>query len=543
MGLERGKHLLNSDELNYLNLLCSLPADEGGIFARLWLRKPGPYDVDALSQRWGENTVGYIAQMVSAGLLIEVNEPAQCLPKMTVPQLKYLARAARVSTRGPKLSLVSRLLDTDIQWDDLWVGIPQRRLLTWLTQWCFLRKHPPIQTMVLERLGKRVWPEYAETPGKWGFDTRVQLDEWWNRFETLETGEASLEQLFYWIEYPVGPYRFSLRRTVERFIWTYFDGFVSVGDYESCLNVLERLSTTCATVTTQHLNRHVRLLEQMDEVSKAYLLLAERFSTLSRVEQHQFMPLARRLGRKRNVGWKPLPILEKAKVRTLTLRQRGTSGRRPQYEVEGEAYFVEDGVRAYFQRFDATLVRAEGGFLTSLYALFFSSIYFLPKGEMLPVRFLKGPLDVGRPAFFDRLEEEIERVLTDISHGRGCEMIQQTFTRFEGMQLAGMQWGLLKPKQWQQWVQDIGPERLERLVRFIVKTGFRETAGFPDLVWVCGDVHTIPNAFPRRVRQKPSFIEVKSPSDSMSHRQSLWMDRLIRMGFAVEQWDIEHAES
>ena len=312
-GLERGTHLLVAEELEYVHVLRGLPSEQGMLFSRLWLRRPGPYAVTALRKRLGDEIQPIVDALVSVGALHSDIEPGDCLPKMTVPQLRRLAAKHDLPSTGRKSELVSRLDGTVTALSERWVRITNRRVLLWLAQWCFLRKHPPMQELVLERLGQRRWPKYDESRGNWGFVTRNQLEVWWDRFVQLEQEQVLLEDLLDWRSRPLIEGRFSLLRMIDRHIWTHFEQMRSAQAFNGCIDVLSDMSGSYAQPQPHILNRHVRLLEQMGHISDAFELLERHFSSLPTAEQYAMMPLARRLGKRRNVGWRPLPVLKKRK--------------------------------------------------------------------------------------------------------------------------------------------------------------------------------------------------------------------------------------
>ena len=167
---------------------------------------------------------------------------------------------------------------------------------------------------------------------------------------------------------------------------------------------------------------------------------------------------------------------------------------------------------------------------TSLYALVFRDLYFLPVPGMLPTARRDGPLDVGTPGFYARRREAIAVRLADLAE-RG----PSTYVKgWSGERLAGL------------WSADAvrsvcaripGPTAAAILTR-LVKEGWAAARGLPDLYVLPGAEVRLPDSVPSRIASGDLLAEVKGPGDTLRDEQRVWHHHLLESGILVELWGV-----
>ena len=533
-GQERGGHLLRPDENEIVETIRGLPDPSGVLYARLWNRSLDVYSLSGLLRDWSDDAEVHLRQLIERKLLSNDVTDERILAHMSSKQLGEQCRAHRLKTSGNKETLRNRLSDKVLIAPGEWLLMSHRTLLSWMTQWAFMRIWPRKEQLVLDRLGHRRWPSYDLTSGTPIAANRDSWQRWCNQLDRILDPDTSLSVLLDDLEEPLGEGRFSLEDILHRVLVSR----AKEVEPQRRLDILRTLYPYLKRDRGGTLFRMTRIMEQTGDSEEAYGLLSRERGRLDERERFELQPIGRRLGRVTGRGWAPERALRRARVRELQLPKGRTDGRRLEYQVADHSMTVESAVIAFLANLQRRSLRAEGGFLRTLYGLLFSSAYFLKRKGMLPVPYLRGPLDVGRSGFYLHRKTEMDCILHQIGQGGAVELVNNSFEQFEGLQLAGVHWSLMARSDWEKWTVRQQPEALQKLAQYLVQMGFSATSGFPDLVLMAGEPKVLKDAFPSRLTDRGCFVEVKGPRDTMSSAQELWADRLLGWGFEVEQWDI-----
>jgi hypothetical protein len=178
-----------------------------------------------------------------------------------------------------------------------------------------------------------------------------------------------------------------------------------------------------------------------------------------------------------------------------------------------------------------------------VFALIFSGdVTFLPIAEQLPIRRLSGPLDLGKPEFFLRRREAIRDILAAIRRGEAVSLIQRNYASYNGCELTGADWSLASGEELETLIAAMPPESLIAILEPLLQFGWRAARGLPDLVILPGDPIKLPG-FPRRLGPGLHFVEVKTPSDTVSDEQQVWLHILVKNLIKTERWEVDFAAS
>jgi hypothetical protein len=199
---------------------------------------------------------------------------------------------------------------------------------------------------------------------------------------------------------------------------------------------------------------------------------------------------------------------------------------------------VEPAVADLVSSRGRTALFAEGPLWTTLFALLFADAYFLPVPGALPVPFLAGPLDVGRPDFARRRPVAVARVLDAVGAGEAPERIREADERLRGTWLSGAAWKRASADQLVAIAEGMRPTSLRVVLETLLREGWRAARGLPDLVVLPGPPVRLPGAMPSRLEGGLVLAEVKGPTDSVRDEQAAWFDRLLRAGARVELWQV-----
>jgi len=198
--------------------------------------------------------------------------------------------------------------------------------------------------------------------------------------------------------------------------------------------------------------------------------------------------------------------------------------------VGGEAVPVEAAVVRALAAAGRRAWHAENWLWTSLYALVFRDLYFLPVPGMLPTARRDGPLDVGTPGFYTRRRGPIEARLVELA----AEGPEKFCAGWEGERLAGLHAGEIVRGS----AASIGGKTAAAVLRRLAEEGWSAARGLPDLYIFSGPEGRVPAALPSRVDQRDALVEIKGPGDTLRDDQRVWHHRLLDQGIVVELWEV-----
>lgn len=529
--LARGAGLLTAGELVVAQRIRQLEGPAGGLYARLTNR---------VGTVWTEASLAAPAavdELVALGLLSRFVTWSQRADALTVPALKAGCRRCGLPVGGRRDALVERLRGQTGWCDEGFVRLVHPGLVRRLEQWAMLRRRPDRSAFVTERLGVVRWPDYPLSPGEGLFRCRADLLRWEDRLRRID--EVDVDEQLRWLDAGVAPApgRLSLRRSLVRRVRETARELERQREPAQAATLYARLVAGGHIAVERVAVRHALALEAAGERGEALDVLLAAAAVADPVHQPAIERTGRRLARRLKRGWPPVPPLAAPFERTLTLSAGPAVGSRPGWMSRRGPVVVESAVADLLRAQGRRVLRAEGPLWTTLFALLFADLYFLPLPGALPTRFLAGPLDLGSPSFASRRAEQVAVVRHDILAGLAERRLRRAWERWQGCALAGAHWGLADAGALGAMAAGLGPKALWDVLSHLLARGGRGASGLPDLVVLPGRPARLP-AFPSRLEAGLHCVEVKGPGDALRDEQRVWLDRLGRAGVRAEVWDI-----
>lgn len=532
-GLARGGRLLTAGERHVVHAMLALSPDALRWWARLTQRTFESYPR-------AELPADVAAELTTAGLIDALVTSATRLSRATVDELRSAARAAGLSPRGNRDALIERLQGRFAPTDP-WYRIRHRGLILRLERWAALSRAPDRSLAIVERLGFVRWPRYALTPGPGLWPTRRAMLRWERLLADHERREPAENLADIAAGVHRAPGRLDLGRRVLRAIADAARLRERAGALAEARDLYCRLVDHGAPAGDLAL-RVARTLEAEGQPHAAFAWLTDHRPD-PRAEPDaavEITRVGRRLARTLGRGWAPDAPLVDAAERSWTLPAGAPVANRPGWRVDARDLPVEAALVARLAAHGRVAVHAEGQLWTTLFALLFADLYFLPVDGALPVARLTGPLDLGTPAFAARRRPHVDAVLSAITAGEAHDRIVDADARWRGCRLAGAAWHVLDGASLAAVAGSLGPQGLTAVMERLLQS-WRVSRGLPDLVVLPGDPVRLPDAFPSRLGPGLQLAEVKGPADSLRPEQRVWADVLKRAGAPIEWWWVKPA--
>jgi len=521
-GLERGQPLLSAGERAVAEQMLALPDAPLGVYARLSARR----SVFQLAEALGESH----ETLDAAGLVCRFVPWSIRAERSTVAQLKAGAKRLGLRRSGSRAQLVERLAAHTHWSDQRWVRVRHTGLVRRLERWAFLRAWPDRSSLVVERLGHVQWPQYPLSSGTALFSTRRSMLAWEAQLHPT-TPEQALEGLASGAT--SGPGRLNLGRTAARHILESARQLERSAELDRAGDLYQGLAVAYPRYHTRCVVRRARVLEAKEQPAEALALLRSERPRATGPDRLALNRAGRRLARTLRVGWapdRPLPALH---TRSLSLPLCPAEGPRPRW---GSGLHIEAAIIALLAEHGRVAHHVEGGLWRTLFALLFAPrCYFVPLPGQLPVPRLAGPLDLGTAAFAIRRPSQVQSTRERILAGEGPDLVSESYERFAPARLAGCSWHTVHHHR--HLVSVLGPDLLLGVLDRILDRGFSILAGLPDLLVLPGPELRLPRAIPGRVSRDLCLVELKSPSDTLSDAQRLWLAELSELT-RVEVWKV-----
>jgi len=538
LALGRGGHLLTAGEVLVVRRIRSLRGAPARLFARLTARRPEVFAVERLAIPDVPDPSAAVDALVTADLMDRFVPWDHRLVVFTVAELREICRALDLPVGGRRADLVDRLRGRRGWSPRAVVRVRHRALILRLEQWALLRRRPDRSAFVVDRLGHVRWPAYRCTPGTGLHPDRRRLLDWealWRDRAALEP-EVLLRALDTREEWPPGD--LDLRRPLRKRILRAARERERIGDPAGArrlyLGLVEGGHLSAGDVAV----RVARTLEAEGRPEEAWDHLVAVRPRSRGSNRLAIARSGRRLAALLRRGWAPDPPLRRPAERHLVLPGAARVGGRPGYRSSGVARTVEPAVAQRVSSAGREALFAEGPLWTTLFALLFADAYFLPIAGALPVPFLAGPLDVGRPEFARRRPAAVGEVLGAVEAGEAPERIRAVDARLRGTWLSGAAWSRASSEQLAALAEGMGPQGLRAVLDALLVEGWRAARGLPDLVVLPGARVRLPGAVPSRLGEGLVLAEVKGPTDAVRDEQAVWFDRLLRAGVCVELWQV-----
>lgn len=505
VALAREAALLSAGELRVAERILALDADARSLYARLTLRVGPVFRVGGL--RYGLDVPGAVGRLADAGLVHTTLPDAWCASAFDADALRAACRRLGLPGKGRREELVARL--AGLRWVEEPVVMPgHRALIARLELFYFQRPWLDRGQLVVERLGLSRWPTYTPTGGPGLFPDRRAMTTW----ERARRGE--------WVD-DGEPLRLSLAGARPVGLCPWRDALEAVLATDPPSEVLGALLGAGAPVRP-------RLALRLEAEGRPAEALACCLGDADPVDAVALERTGRRLARSLRRPMPPRPPLARPAERHLRLPEGPKAQGRPTWRV-GEADLpVEAAVIACLAAAGRRAVHAENWLWTSLYALVFRDLYWLPVPGMLPSPRRAGPLDVGTPLFWENRREAVEARLREVA-AEGTKKIVEGHKgeRLEGLAGADLARSLA--------IEIPGPTTAAVLTR-LVREGWRAARGLPDLYVFGGAASRVEGAIPGKVGERDFFAEVKGPTDALRDEQRVWHGFLVENGIPVELW-------
>jgi len=541
--------LLTPDERTAAQRYLELPPITGHLYARLLHRVRDSFRDDALS----DEERACLSTLEAAELIDSAVAPEDLLPLHRVPELSAACRALLLDHRGRRAALLERL-EPHAHRLRLPAHRVRHRLLFQRLQRLFLR-HPraDYRVVVLDALGVMPKPSYAPTPSASPFPSRaamLQFEQARAVLDLCREGEPALPFLapaLGWLaDSPAptpGQRHFSTRRVAAVIVSLAARELERAGAAAQAAELYLHLLAD-GTVEPGALAPRAALATAAAHGPTQALALIQAW--MPRVDPAATVALARtgrRLARKLRQPWQH-PALAQPPRRELELTGAPTRSHRPLYRVQvGDLPAdlpVEQAIVASIP--DRRVLHGESAPWTTLFALLLHELYFLPIPGMLPVAWLSGPLDIGRPAFAEQRRAPLERLLTDIRDGAGPSLVRQRHQALAGQALAGARWQAASAKELEAIASALGGAALARILRRLAEEGWQASRGLPDLVILPGPRTPAPGPAAGVLPPGLLLAEVKGPGDQVRDAQAAWFHLLLEAQVTVELWRVRRVE-
>ncbi|BFZ62220.1 hypothetical protein YB2330_003305 [Saitoella coloradoensis] len=167
---------------------------------------------------------------------------------------------------------------------------------------------------------------------------------------------------------------------------------------------------------------------------------------------------------------------------------------------------------------------SENGLLTSIFALLFWDILFLPLPGVFETAYQTAPLDLASDAFYPARASEINRRLAEVGNGGAVDIMRSVDEchRAEETWCVGLRWSY-PLEDLTEVATCLGGPALASIFKMFAEEYSHRTGGLPDLcIWKMDEGRCM-------------FVEVKGPGDRLSQdKQVNWIDVLLGAGVEVE---------
>ena len=538
--------LLTDTERAVVQGYLELEPTAGHLYARLLHRVRDHFRADSLADPERDCLLALEAQ----GLLDREVPAPERLALLRVPELAAICRTLELPHRARRAALLERLLP-HADGVELPVFRVLHRGLFRRMQALFLR-HPraDYRVVVLDAIGVMSRPSYTPTPSASPFPDRAAMLQFELARAVLDLcreGEPALPflpQALGWLSDSPAPgpgqRHFSTRRVAAVLASLAARELERTGEPAAALAIYTRLLDDGTLQPGALLPRAILAAEAGAGPARALELAARWRPHVDPAAAVAVDRSARRLARKSKQTW-DAPTLRKPPRRDISLTGASARSHRPLYRVriDGDelALPVEQALVASIP--SRRVLHGESAPWTTLFALLLADLYFLPVPGMLPVAWLSGPLDLGRPAFAEQRSAQLERRLTELRDGAAIPLINQRWAQHAGTTLGGARWDRATADDLERIAQALGGPALASIIARLAHEGWQAARGLPDLVVLPGAEAPLPGPDAGSLPPGLLLAEVKGPGDAVRDAQAAWFHLLLEAGAPVELWHVQ----
>eukprot|EP00039_Didymoeca_costata_P003853 m.70122 g.70122 ORF g.70122 m.70122 type:complete len:947 (+) comp12109_c0_seq1:351-3191(+) len=205
---------------------------------------------------------------------------------------------------------------------------------------------------------------------------------------------------------------------------------------------------------------------------------------------------------------------------------------------------VEELVLRHAERQGWSGVHCEGSFFKTLFGLLFWEILYLDLPGMFRTPYQLAPLDYGIPEFYSRRKTAIEAQLSIIGRNNLEDLIRPIYKQHEGESNGIVSWEKYDCDQLCTMAMCVGNKVVEGVCRILAQDLNQRSGGLPDLlIWKPDDGHNNDDGVfseHRESYQRARFLEVKSPNDTLSEKQRIWLHVLTKLGADAVVCNVVH---
>jgi hypothetical protein len=544
--LARDAALLTAGEVEMLGRLRALSGRACALLARLLQRRGRAILVSSLAYDDVPDPAGATRELVAAGLaddesLLPARAVLDAYPKAALKEI--LARHGAAVT-GTRSVLRARVLDVapDAARDPV-VLLRHRRLFARVARLFLYDDDDDLRRLVLARVGVLRYPAYTPTGGSGPFRDRRSLLAYEDALARLQAIDASTDPRALAESALAALERGGAEPVHARLSSRRLDGAVAFhcarelerrGDVRTALGLYERLH---ARVPGGDVAQRLAIcLDAVGRAGEGAAVCASARDDAPGAARLSLDRTGRRLARKAQRAWVPLPPLRTPVERELRLGSAG-AGVRPLYVLEGGSPApIERALVATLGALGRSAAHTESAPWTTLFGLLLRDALFAPVPGMLPTALLRAPLDLGTPQFAARRARLVEETLDDVAWGGARSRLDAALARPREA-IVGVHPDL-DDAFLRALVDAIPGAALAAILRFMAERYHEARSGLPDLVILPGVEVRIAGAVPARVDAGLVLAELKGPTDALRDNQRVWLDRLLALGLRVELWTV-----
>lgn len=522
------QHILNENEQQFLSGFDALTEDEKCLFIRFANRAGSFFRTEKLKYAEIEDIPEVLNSLINKGFVEPLSskhlpQAYEVLDIFNKSELIFLAKMLNLETRGKASLKKEEVLDWLLEvgnWEEIHFLLNEKdfsaihavqhsvvkvcfeeevQLLKFLF---FGTRHGDMSEFVTRDLGFQSYEKYDEDKMVAYFQTRQEVEDKLKvslaREDFYLMQEAKIEylEIFNWFMDWTEMHRKELTEiaipTFERFT-------LKVGAYLEKLKALdEALIVFRLTEQSPSRERQVRILDKVKNKEEAKALCELILSEPQNADEHFFAEdYLNRL---------EAALQKKKSKKAITQHLHGSESITIDLIWKRQ---VEMGVIDYYERHGKKATFTENHLWRSLFGLLFWDIIFDTDTLAIHHPLQRSPSDLFKPTFFEKRKERMEERLLMLENIDATTIyIHNIFFEKYGITNPLVDWyGGLFPLILT-LLEKLSPEQISLIMLEMARNLRENVRGFPDLMmWSDGEY---------------CFVEVKSPTDSLSNQQLYW---------------------
>lgn len=522
------QHILNENEQQFLSGFDALTEDEKCLFIRFANRTGSFFRTEKLKYAEIEDIPEVLNSLINKGFVEPLSskhlpQAYEVLDIFNKSELIFLAKMLNLETRGKASLKKEEVLDWLLEvgnWEEIHFLLNEKdfsaihavqhsvvkvcfeedvQLLKFLF---FGTRHGDMSEFVTRDLGFQSYEKYDEDKMVAYFQTRQEVEDKLKvslaREDFYLMQEAKIEylEIFNWFMDWTETHRKELTEiaipTFERFT-------LKVGAYLEKLKALdEALIVFRLTEQSPSRERQVRILDKLKNKEEAKALCELILAEPQNADEHFFAEdYLNRL---------EAALQKKKSKKAITQHLHGSESITIDLIWKRQ---VEMGVIDYYERHGKKATFTENHLWRSLFGLLFWDIIFDTDTLAIHHPLQRSPSDLFKPTFFEKRKERMEERLLMLEDIDATTIyIHNIFFEKYGITNPLVDWyGGLFPLILT-LLEKLSPEQISLIMLEMARNLRENVRGFPDLMmWSDGEY---------------CFVEVKSPTDSLSNQQLYW---------------------